>query len=302
MANGPRYLVTEHGPSNPFAVLGIDPDDVVSVHGVRQHVRNRVIAHIFPSVGDTGPTAGPDVPTWEQVNAAMRTLAVPGAFGELKRRWTRATQLRWNPAAVPGSPQACRPPPHNDAPLEGQHPFDARHGPHTARPPPADPFIDHASAITRAYELGPRGPIDPFDRAEFAEAAWRRSQPQSIPPPPVGPTGQPHTGSPSPTGLRRQPQAVTSVRGRSRSPRQGDPALALSLERQRRPYTGCPQLDSPTRRSAHEDDPPPSLERQRRPYTGCPRIVDPSVHPPHVVPASVTDLVTPPRRRPAPAE
>ena len=112
MSDGSRYESPLGGPdNNPFEVLGLLPEDALTVEAVRRHWRMRVNIHIAPSQVQGVRTHGPDIPTQSQANAAMQRFGSEEELMALRQRWSGQTQLSWDPSQAPGSRAAHRPPP-----------------------------------------------------------------------------------------------------------------------------------------------------------------------------------------------
>ena len=94
---------------DPFAVLGLSVDaGDLNPPRVRAQVR-RVWRHVFKR-GSTGAiTAGPRIPTWQQVNVARDMLVTEWGITTARGRWRQGSVVVWNPLAEPGTPEAYQP-------------------------------------------------------------------------------------------------------------------------------------------------------------------------------------------------
>ncbi len=109
MADGSYYdAQSANGTLDPWAVLGLHADDAtITTTGIRLHVRQVVIRHVFERNQPHGDTHGPRVPRWVHVNQARDTIVANVATS--RRQWAGLSVQTWNPFAVPGSPEALQP-------------------------------------------------------------------------------------------------------------------------------------------------------------------------------------------------
>ena len=99
---------------DPFAVLGLFPDDIfLAQYGARKHCKRVVSRHVDESDGGAAKTTGPRVPLWAHVHMAHELLFGADVSSDLfesrRMQWApRSTQV-WNPYAEPGSTAAKLP-------------------------------------------------------------------------------------------------------------------------------------------------------------------------------------------------